>query len=80
MTVANVEAILARLADGDPMLIVPALAAAAAMLIVVGAAGLLSGEDPIATRLATGVSRSNQAAVAPKCRCRPTRPPSASDG
>ena len=52
----DIEALIFRLVDGDPALIVPALAAAATLLTIIGAVGLLAGRDPIAARLDTGVS------------------------
>jgi tight adherence protein C len=61
--VADAHAILARLAAGDPTLMLPALVVAAILLIVAGVAGLLAGGDPVATRLATGISCGGRASV-----------------
>jgi tight adherence protein C len=61
--VAEVYAIVARLAAGDPALMLPALVAAAVLLTVAGVAGLLAGRDPIAARLAAGVSRGDRASA-----------------
>jgi tight adherence protein C len=64
MTVAEVHVIFARLAAGDPALMLSALVAAAVLLTVAGVAGLLAGSDPVATRLAVGVSRGGRASAA----------------
>ena len=64
MGAAEFHDILGRLAASDGMLMLPALVAAAVLLMVAGLAGLLAGDDPVAARLATGSSRSRRTATA----------------
>jgi hypothetical protein len=52
--VMDFQAILARLADGDPALILPALTAAVVLLAAAGLADLFARDDSIEARLATG--------------------------
>lgn len=56
--------IVVRLAAGDGTLMVAALVAAAVLLMVAGFAGLLTGGDPVAARLATGISRGGRTRAA----------------
>jgi tight adherence protein C len=65
MTAADIQAILAQLAPTEGGLLLPALVAAAVLVTVAGVAGLLAGEDPVAARLAAGVSRGGRASLAP---------------
>jgi hypothetical protein len=60
MMVADLQAILARLGDGDPALILPALAGAAVLLAVAGVPNLFARDESIEARLAAGVSRSSR--------------------
>jgi hypothetical protein len=76
--VMDFQAILARLADGDPALILPALAAAAVLVAAAGMADLFARDESIEARLATGVSRAS--GTAPPCRCGATRTPGPGDG
>jgi hypothetical protein len=64
---ADVHAILARLAEGDPALILPALVGAVVLLGAAGVADLFARDASVEARLATGVSR--RTAAAPGCRC-----------
>jgi len=75
--VVDFQAILARLADGDPALILPALAAAVVLLAAAGLADLFARDESIEARLATGVSRPSR--TAPPCPCGAARPPVAAD-
>jgi hypothetical protein len=75
--VMDLQAILARLADGDPALILPALAVAVVLLAAAGMADLFARDESIEARLATGISRSSP--TAPPCRCGATRPPGVAD-
>ncbi len=65
MTAADVQDIIINLVANHATLILPALTAAAVLLTVLGVAGLFSGSDPVAARLATGVSRGGRSAAAP---------------
>jgi tight adherence protein C len=64
MSAAEFHDIIGGLTNGDGTLMLPALVAAAVLLMVAGFAGLLSGGDPIAARLATGVSRGGRTSAA----------------
>lgn len=64
MSMSVVHEIIARLAAGDEPLMVLALVATAVLFTVVGVAGLVAGNDPVAARLATGLSRHGAASVA----------------
>jgi hypothetical protein len=77
VTVVDVHALLARLADGDPALILPALVAAVVLLAVAGVADLFARDPSIEARLATGVSRSSR--TGPACQCGAMRHPDAAD-
>jgi tight adherence protein C len=57
MRAAEFHDVVGRLAAGDGTLMLAALVAAAVLLMVAGFAGLLTGGDPVAARLATGTSR-----------------------
>jgi hypothetical protein len=72
MTAADVQEIIAQLVVKHGTLILPTMAAAAVLLTVLGVAGRLSGSDPVAARLATGVSRGGRT-VAPSGRLRGKR-------
>jgi hypothetical protein len=65
MTAADVQGIVVNLVANHATLILPTLAAAAVLLTVLGVASLFSGSDPVAARLATGVSRGRRSAAAP---------------
>jgi tight adherence protein C len=64
MRAAEFHDIVGRLAAGDGTLMLAALVAAAVLLMVAGFAGLLTGGDPVAARLATGTSRGGRTSAA----------------
>jgi tight adherence protein C len=65
MTAIDMDGIIAQLSTTAPELLLPALVATAVLVTVAGVAGLLAGEDPVAARLAGGVSRGKRVLAAP---------------
>lgn len=65
MTAIDMDRIIGQLTTTAPELWLPALVAAAVLVTVAGVAGLLAGEDPVAARLAGGVSRGKRVAAVP---------------
>ncbi len=65
MTAADVQQLIAGLAITDGGFLLPALVVAAVLTTVAGVAGLFAGEDPVAARLTTGLSRGRRATLAP---------------
>jgi len=65
MTAADLQELMTRLVTTDGGLMLPALVAAAVLVTVAGVAGLLAGEDPVAARLATGISHGRRRSAAP---------------